>query len=194
MIGRVLVFLKNHLNAHLLAGGGTLPSDIGEDKVVFVDGEKLDPITFKLGAVTALLINVEEENTLHRPDPYVKGADDGSRQRVHPDIRLNLYVLFVARFKQYEHGLSYLSRIIQYFQSQRVLNHHNAPALDSQVDQLVMELITLPLSEQNDIWSSLRTTYHPSVMYKVKMVVFRDQDAVIQPPIEDAEVRNRNLP
>jgi hypothetical protein len=34
-------------------------------------------------------------------------APDGTRYKIQPEIRLNLYVLFVARFKQYEDALHY---------------------------------------------------------------------------------------
>jgi hypothetical protein len=30
----------------------------------------MDPISFKLGAISAVLINIEEDNTLRGPDPY----------------------------------------------------------------------------------------------------------------------------
>jgi len=177
MISEVLVFLKNHLNAHLHAASGLAADETQEDKVVFVDGEKMDPIVFKLGAVSALLLNIEEENTLRAADPYRAVGADGTIFKVQPEIRMNLYVLFVARFKQYEQGLTTLSQIIQYLQKHRVLNHQNAPTLDEKIEKLIMELTTLPFSEQNEIWNALRTTYHPSVLYKVKMVFFRDDDA-----------------
>jgi hypothetical protein len=145
-------------------------------------------IPFALGNVTALLINLEEENTLRSADPYVRVASDGIRQKVHPEIRINLYVLFVAHFKDYEQSLSYLSRIIQHFQCHRVFNHQNAPELSERIDQLVLELITLPFSEQNEIWGSLRTSYHPSVLYKVKMIVFRDEDAMSVSEVTEASL------
>ena len=116
-------------------------------------------------------------------------SPDGTRQKVQPEIRLNLYVLFVARFPQYEDALRSLSLIIQYFQNHRVLNHQNAPELSDNIEQLVMELITLPFSEQNEVWSSLRTTYHPSVIYKVKLVVFKDEDAATMSTITEKILR-----
>ena len=185
MISDVLVFLRDQLNTHLNAKAGWRPEESLEDKVVFIDGEKIDPITFKIGAVSALLINIEEESTLRPADPYVRFSADNTAQRVQPEIRLNLYVLFVARFKQYEEGLSYLSLIIQYFQNHRLFNQHNAPELSEKIEQLIMELITLPFSEQNEVWNSLRTTYHPSVLYKVKMVVFTDEDQTSAPEVKE---------
>ena len=186
MISEVLIFLKNHLNAHLNVSSVLSSGESTEDRVVFLDGEKMDPVTFKLGAISALLINVEQENTLRSPDPYTAVSADGTQRKVQPDIRLNLYVLFVARFKQYEQGLSYLSRIIQHFQNHRVFDNHNAPELNENVERLVIELVTLPFSEQNELWNSLRTTYHPSVLYKVKMVTLRDEEAMPTAEIKES--------
>jgi hypothetical protein len=98
-------------------------------------------------------------------------------------------VLFVARFTQYEEALRYLSLIIRYFQNHPVSNHHEAPELSENIEQLVMELITLPFSQQNEVWNALRVTYHPSVLYKVKMIVFQDEDAVRVPEIEETILR-----
>ncbi len=187
MIGDVLVLLKNRLNHSLNAG--LSPEESVEDKVVFVDGEKMDPLSFQLGAISILLINVEEENTMRPPDIYMKTLADGTRQRILPEIRLNLYVLFAARFKQYDESLRNLSRIIQYFQHNRVLNHDNAPDLSEDIDHLIIELITLPLSEQNELWSSLRIAYHPSVLYKVRLIIFQDRDATGMPAVEEMVIR-----
>ena len=121
MIGEALVSMKNNLNTYLNSGWN--PDESREDKVVFIDAEQMDPLTFRLGAVSLLMVNIEEENILHAPDRYMRMSPNGTAQKVQPEIRLNLYVLFVARFKQYEEGLRYLSLIIQYFQSHRVLTH-----------------------------------------------------------------------
>ena len=183
MISDALVFLKNRLNTHLKSGRS--PDESQEEPVVFLDGQNMEPLTFKMGAVSVLLINIEEETTLRPPDRYQRLAPDGTSQKIQPDIRLNLYVLFVARFKQYEESLRYLSLIIRYFQQQRVFNQQNAPDLVENIEQLVLELITLPFSEQNEVWSSLRVTYHPSLLYKVGMVVFKDEAGMSVPELAE---------
>jgi len=129
-----------------------------------------------------------EENTLRPADPYRAVGEDGTVYKVQPQIRMNLYVLFVARYKEYEQGLKTLSRIIQYLQKNRVLNHQNAPELSGTIEKLIMELTTLPFAEQNEIWNALRTTYHPSILYKVKMVVVQD-DA----PMDSVELQEKEL-
>jgi hypothetical protein len=187
MINEALVFLKNRLNSHLNLGRNV--EETQEDPVVFLDGQDMEPLTFKLGAVSILLINIEEEHTLRAPDRYKRLSPNGSQQAVQPDIRLNLYVLFVARFKQYEESLRYLSQIIRYFQGHRLFDHAHAPELSENIEQLALELITLPFSEQNEVWNALRVTYHPSVLYKVKMIVFQDEDIVSVPEISEKILR-----
>ena len=104
MIGKILVFLKDQLNAYLEIKSGRKPDEAAEEMVVFVNGAKMDPITFTLEAVSALLINVEEENVLRSADPFTATDRNGASRKVQPEVRLNLYVLFVARFTKYEVG------------------------------------------------------------------------------------------
>lgn len=191
MIHDALQFLKDHLNTYLHEKSDGTPEAPREDHVVFLDGAQMDPVIFRSNAVTALLINLEEEPTLRAPDRYTRPAPDGSRYKVQPDVRLNLYVLFVARFTDYANALKSLSMIIQYFQAHRVFNQQNAPDLSEAIEQLIVELVTLPFAEQNEVWNALRTAYHPSVLYRVKMIVFQDMEPEEMPVIEDAVIRMR---
>ena len=186
MISDTLVFIKNQLNTHLNLGRST--TELQEDLVVFVEGDNKEFLTFTMGAISVLLINIEEENLLRSPNQFTRTLPNGVQQNVNPDIRLNLYVLFVANFKEYAESLRYLSRIFRYFQNHRKIDQHRAPELSENIEHLVIELITLPFSEQNDIWNALRVAYHPSVLYKVKMVVFRDEDAQSSPSVEEIGV------
>ena len=188
MIGEILLFLTHQLSRYLNERyrRGSAPRD---DQVVLLDGEKMNPIRFKLGAITALLINLEEENVLRGAEPYRRQLPDGTKLMVRPEIRLNLYVLFVAHYKQYDQGLQSLSRIIRFFQNRRVLDHENSPDLNPGIDRLLVELVTLPFSEQNEIWNTLRTTYHPSALYKVSLVVFQDEEAFTIPEVIEKDLR-----
>lgn len=174
MINETLVFLKNSLNAHLSLGG-TSNHDPQEDQVVFMIGQNTDSLNFKLGAVSILLMNIEQENVLHAPNLYQRTMPDGTVRKVQPEIRLNLYVLFVAHYQQYEDSLRSISSIIQYFQNHRVITEHDDPTLNESIEQLVIELVTPSFSEQNEVWGSLRTHYHPSVLYRIRTLIFEDQ-------------------
>ena len=186
MIGDVANFLKNKLSAHLEANLDE--AGASEDQVVFISGDKTDPINFKIGSISMMLVNVEEENILRDADPYIKRDGDGNFFRVQSSIRLNLFILFVSRFKGYRQSLNYLSQVIQYFQRERVFIQENESALPNEVEKLILEMITLPFSQQNEVWSSLRTTYLPSVLYKIKMVVFRATTGTPVPQLKEKEV------
>ena len=189
MIGEVLVLMRDQLNAYLREQAGNVASN-AEDKVQLLDASGVaDAVEFKVGKVTALLINIEQEQLLRPADAFLRQMPDGSSQRVQRELRLNLYVLFVVRFMVYEQGLSMLSNVLRYFQTHPVLDHSQLPNLNPEIDKLTFELVTLPLAEQNTVWSQLRTSYHPSLMYRVRMVVFRDGAGVALPTIKKTELR-----
>ena len=66
MISEALVFLKNHLNENLTDLADWTAGESREDKVVFLNGEKLDPITFKVGAVQ---MGTDDRYADHDHDP-----------------------------------------------------------------------------------------------------------------------------
>jgi hypothetical protein len=72
-----------------------------------------------------------------------------------------------------------------------VIDHHNTPELSENIEQLMIELITLPFSAQNEVWSALRVAYHPSLLYKIKMIVFQDEAGVGVAEITDRSVEIR---
>lgn len=187
MIGDVLLLLRDRLNAYLR--DATPASDSAEDPVQLIDGEQSDPIVFRLNALTVLLVNIEQEATQRTLDALVRTQPDGNLRQLLPEVRLNLYVLFAARFKAYEHGLNQLAMVIRFFQQHRAMDHDNTPGLNPLIDKLVLELVTLPISEQNEIWSALRVGYHPSVLFRVRMLVFRDADGAAVPKVSTTVIR-----
>jgi hypothetical protein len=184
MIHEVLGFLKEQLNQSLKSYDSPQ-----EDKVVFMNGDRTDSVTFPKNSVTPLLINIEEENVMRQGDPYIQVRKDGTRVGVNPEIRINLFVLFVSSFTSYEESLKYLSAVIKFFQSNRVFTHEHSPMLTENVDRLIMELVTMPFTSQNEIWNALRTTYVPSVLYKVKMIIFEDEEPRALSPLRGITIK-----
>ncbi len=186
MIDVALKCLRDDLNVafKLAASDGG-----GPDLVAFVAGDKIgDSVVFTLGCVSVLLVKVEEENTLRPADPYSAVAANGTRQRVYPEIRLNLFVLFVAHFADYSLSLRWLSQVVGFFQNKPVFTPENSPSLGPGVDRLTVELLTLPFTQLNEIWGALRTSYRPSALYRVRMVVFRDEAAETVPTVSELRV------
>lgn len=189
MINELLTILKDSVNAHLSASSGWGDEQTDQGQVVFPESERVDSIDFKQGAVTLLLLNLEQEHTARQGDPFRVNLPDGSTQRVSPPIFVNCLVMFAARFKDYVQGLRHLSNILQFFQSRRVLDHDNTPALSDRIEKVVMEFITMPPAELHNLWGLLKTAYHPSLVYRARMVIFQDEDGVTPPQISTAITR-----
>jgi hypothetical protein len=182
MIGRTAAFLRRQLDAYLRAELAGVDDPIA-DKVVFLDGDRMDPLGFKEEAVSELLIHVEEERLLRAADPYVRVQEDGRPRRGQPDLRLVLHVLFVARFKQYDSAWEHLAKVIEYLQSHRMIDHDSNLELPAEIEKLTFELISQTFSDQSNLWAMLRTSYLPSVLYRVGLVVLRDPRSVVQEQI-----------
>jgi len=190
LIADALEFLRGRLNA-------AMPRDAAgasaEDLFVYAGASGEEAVTFPANAVSLILVRIEEDLTHRRPDQYLQVTPDGVRKRSEPDIRLNMFVLVVARFPEdYRLSLHHLSRVVGYFQNHRVFNRENSPELHERIPQLMMELVTLSFAEQNEIWSALRVSYQPSALYRVRMVVFSDQEA--RPVAETKELIQTVVP
>jgi hypothetical protein len=191
MIAETLIFLRTHLDERLRV---VLGGDDSAEKVVFPDGDKLDPPVFLPGAVTSVLINIEEERVLRSADPHARVAEDGSRQRVQPDVRLILYILFVARFKQYDVAWQHLAAILEHMQTNRVFEAATTPTLPAGVERLACELVTLTLAEQNELWGTLKASHHPSLLYRVRMLALRDRSAAETAGVGELQLSLRRTP
>ncbi len=170
MINDVLTLLKNRLNGYIRAKTG-----VDQDQVEWIPGVKLEPLSFPIDVITPLLINVEEDRTVRLPNQFEGVVQNGMRTQVNPVIHINLIVLFVCKFDHYDQGLKFLDYVIRFFQSNRQLNHRNAPDLDPGISKLIVELLSMPLVQQNELWNALRTSYIPSVAYRIRMLVYRDE-------------------
>jgi len=172
MIDEVLLILRDKLNDYVKLKTGN-----PEDKVALPDGSKLDPSQFLVNSITPMLINVEEEKNLREADRFAGVIKNGVRTEFNPNISVNLLVLFVARFTDYQQSMKSLSLIIKFFQRNRIINRENTPTLSDDIERLTIELQALPLTEQNELWRSLNSTYQPSLLYKVSMLVFKDTES-----------------
>jgi hypothetical protein len=171
LIGAALTYLGDKVNTHLQDGA----TDSGQPLVVFVEGDKIDPLNIQSGRVNILVVNVEEERELRGANPYY----DERSQRINPDIPLTISALFIARFNDYPTSWNYLTDIIRFFQSHPVLERADNQAQSSNnmpegIESLRCEMISLNLQQQNEVWGALRITQHPALLYKIKLITLRD--------------------
>ena len=169
MIDDALIFLKEQLNSYI-----RLKTNRPENKVVFLENSNIEQIVFPDNAMTLLLINLEEERT------FKSGAvsNGGSQVPGNPNLSLSLYTLFVSKFTNYNDSLHFLSLTVDFFNSHRVFEGQKFPSLSPEIEKLAMEMVNTSFEQQSDIWRILRTFYTPSVLYKVRMIVFRDTKSI----------------
>ena len=155
--------------------------------VDFLASGNWDPLSFADNQLTLLCVNIEEERTMRPDDLYRRNGIDGKPLDVHPEIRLQLYLLFVAKFNDYKEAWKQLFAVIKHFQRNRFFRASTHPDLPDDLEQLVMELVTLPFSEQNELWSALKVTYHPSVLYRAELVMIQDDEVEMAPEVREIQ-------
>jgi hypothetical protein len=163
-----------------------------------------ESISFPNNQITPILINIERENQMRAPNQFARVLPDGKRLPILPDVRVNLLILFVARFNRYETALTSLGLILEFFQSNPIFNHENSEILDkidesnrkkgkNELNQLIVELISLPLSEQNEVWNALRSAYQPSLLYRVRLLGFMSKPDTPAKEVKEIEIRSEHL-
>lgn len=178
MIDAVFKVLRDGLADHLWLSGDANAAESDPEPVVFFSSDSIASVEFKLGAVTMMLVNLEEDRAALPADPYRRTSANGATLLVRRPVPMNVYVLFVARFADYLESLRRLSLVVQFFQRHPVIDHESTPTLSPAIHKLVCELVSIPLAERNQVWTNLNTAYQPSLIYKLKMVVFHDEDGV----------------
>lgn len=185
MIDNALIFLKKQLNNYI-----RLKTNSPENKVVFLDNSNIEQVVFPDDAITLLLINLEEERIFKSGAVY----NGGSQLQANPNLSINLYTLFVSKFTNYSDSLKFLSLTVSFFNSYRVLESKKFPSLSSEIEKLTMEVVNIPLENQGDMWSLLNTFYRPSILYKVRMIVFKDEESTdISSEIIDSQTVTRKI-
>lgn len=188
MIAEAILTIRDLLNDHLRTRQPAATPESTEDAVVLIDGDSTEPINFKLGAVSLLLVNLESDATMRSANPFQRTLSDGTAVPAAPAIHLNLYILFVARYRLYEQSLRSLSAVVEYLQAHPALDRVNSPGLDEGIERLIVELVTLPFAEQAEIWGALRSAYQPSVLYRLRLIRVEDESNLAAPAVSEVEM------
>ncbi|MCG8573689.1 MAG: DUF4255 domain-containing protein [Flavobacteriales bacterium] len=198
MIDKALEFLKGEVETHLeLVNETVAPADdfIVLSNVAKENGEWAIPNN-KIGMS---LINIEEEKVF-KDQEFLHRNEAGEIEQYNPNIKLNLYVLFCARYvdgdgdNNYNEGLKQLSNIIGFFQGKYVFTADNSPLMDPSLQKLIVELYSYSFEQQYNFWSILGAKYLPSVLYRVRLVTY--QEKVLQnqnQPLSIVDIQGNSL-
>jgi hypothetical protein len=202
MISGALNFLKEQLNPFLVANytagnnqrvaiSNIVPQESGEPSATLSQTDLPD------NKVLITLINVEEETAYKDQRRYAKQPNGDIRFR-EPELALNLYVLFAAHFDNYDTSLKHLSGTIRFFQAFNVFEPTVYPTMGTTnppLKKIIMDLYSMPIDQQSNFWQSLGGKFLPSVMYKLRMMVYQENIEILTaPPIIELETTVRNTP
>jgi hypothetical protein len=183
MLDVALTFLAHEANAYLLSR--TRPQGDGDGQVVRL-GRLVDDTgkwALEEERVGVALVNVEEERTLKGQLPET-ALVNGRQVVLEPTLRLELHVLFAARFKQYDQALHHLAHVITFFQAHPSFTPERHPTLDPRLHKLTAELLSLGYEQLNQLWAFLGAKHLPSVVYRIRLVALQDlEPSAIQRPV-----------
>ena len=75
-----------------------------------------------------------------------------------PEVRVNLYLLFVANLADYGEALKAVGHIISFFQHRKSIDYSSVPGLVNQEGRLAFELHSMTFEQQNHLWGALGDT------------------------------------
>jgi Pvc16 N-terminal domain len=169
MIDKVLSFLLNQLIPALGQDAGANEPNIRIVSVINQQGE----VIVEAGHIALVLVNIEEERILKTQLPRER-RNGGQVQFANPEIKLNLLIMLAANpgNNNYIDAVANLSKAMIFFQGKSFFDGLTDPGtLPAGIDQLSVELYSLSLDQQNQLWTSLGAKYLPSIVYKVRLVI-----------------------
>ena len=189
-INQIATELNDHLNSVASSPSGDDDVLIGNIATAGTSELTSDPVIDSKVVIT--LIRLEEETTLKNVPAYRKNHTTNLTEYKNAPVYLNMYLLFTVNNSKYKDALTFLSRVIRFFQYKNVFDHKNSPLVPptNSHDQmtsfkLIMDLYSPSFEEANNIWGMLGGRQLPSVMYKVRMLeqeldIVKDGQGVIQ--------------
>jgi hypothetical protein len=129
------------------------------------------------------LINIEENRLSRDPQPYVRTGINIRKKN--PAVHLYLTLLFTSVRAGYTTALLDVQGVIGFFQQKTFFDHANTPLLHAGIEKLTFEMVSLNMEQLQQLWSMLGGKYHPSIVYKVRMVTIDSEPGVDGPLITD---------
>ncbi len=184
MIGNALSYIRERLDTHLRSTMGPEADGSNPDRVVFIPGDKLDPLIIRQGSIGMLVVNVQEDREFRDPDRYLRRISHGQKsqyERHFPDLHLEFTVLFVAQFKDYVHAWNQLGQLLLYLQENPVFDAAKDRELPQGFRRLTHELVSSSLQQQNELWSALKMSMRPAILYRFRLITAVGREMKHQP-------------
>jgi hypothetical protein len=120
------------------------------------------------------VVNVEADRVYHSVETFAKRSD-ATIALVKPDVRVNLYLLFVGNYGQYSEALKAISLVIAFFQHRTAFDYSAITGLEGKTGKVTFEMMSPTFEQQNHLWGALGAKYLPCVLYKAGLIDISDE-------------------
>lgn len=169
--------LENFLDSFVEDGVDSKRVVIGN--IAFHESEKYRPNSVDVTTddkIVLTVVRVQEESILKNNAHYTKNSPLTTVDYHNPKVHVNLYILITCNSFLYENAMTYLSRVIRFFQSKNVFTELNTDPILSGINEmdrfenfrLLMDLYSPSFEEANHLWSMMGGKQLPFVMYKLR--------------------------
>lgn len=160
MINEVLTYYANQLENYL---ENVFHQPEGIVKLSYINEADKGEI---LNKFVVTLISIERETAVGSGGKSVKNASGGYNKGF-PPVNLNMNVMFAAVYdvKRYADSLSVLSAVVLFIQANPYFTVRGKR-------RYMVEIISLSAEELNNVWACMGGHYYPSVICKIKGLVF----------------------
>ncbi len=183
MILQTLKILSNELESFLdtFAEDGVDSNRVVLGNIAFHEVEKYRPNSVEAtidDKIVLSVVQVEEEKVLKNNSHFTKNTPLTTVDYHNPKVHVNLYILVTFNSLLYENAMTYLSRVIRFFQSKNVFTDQNTTPILSGINEMdrfdtfkiMMELYTLTFEQQNHLWGMMGSKQLPAIMYKLRVI------------------------
>jgi hypothetical protein len=180
MITQALNFIANQINLAFFTPNGS-------PRVILGNVAALNDADYNEPNVLLSLVNIEEEVLLRNPENFFKR--NNSTVYKNPPMHFNITIIFGAyrtdpdREQAYTDAVSYIQRVIGFFQRENVFDPVNSPDLPAGIEKLVFELMSYNIEQLHNLWTMLGGKYIPSVIYKMRMVIIDEALEEMEAPL-----------
>ena len=176
MIESGLTFLRSELEAGLRERN-VLESDqhVRLANVVDQSGD------MRNGSLAITLVHLAEETAGKEPYQVQRGSNATPLSISPAPLKLNLDILVTACINTneatssnpqagYSQALKWIDATVQFFHARSCFTPETAPRLPDSIEKLLVNLSTISLQDQHNLWGVLGSKYMPSVLYRVRLI------------------------
>jgi hypothetical protein len=193
MIGTTISYISKRVDSHLRMVNQKDKDGSSPPLAALIDGAQLDPLVLPLGTISLLVVDVNEDRQFRDADRFQRRINTAESIRIenhYPDLHLDIGLIFVAKFKDYDRAWNQLAHVIGFFQQHPCFDAQHDLDLPNGIGRLAAEFCPQSLKQIIDLWSALKISPHPAVMYRFRLLTISGPLLNEQPlPIKSVQTK-----